>query len=292
MDSTDHDLLDGPLPPALAGYTGYLLRRAYQRAYEHAVALLPEGRHPRDIAILTTLRIAGPVSQRRLGELLGINRSIVVKLVDTLERDGLVRRLREPADRRHYALHLTALGLATQQELAEAAGRAEEMFTAPLTDGERERFNELLGLLVPEHAARLPAELSSRSGFLVVHAHSRLRGEGVTEMRRLGLAPQHFGLLATLSGIEPCSQRQLATAIGVSGPAIVAAVGVLEKRGLVSRERNPEDRREHLLRLAPPGRTALADATALADRLHAELAERIGRDEVAELNRLLTKLVG
>ncbi|MEW6583191.1 MAG: MarR family transcriptional regulator [Actinomycetota bacterium] len=60
-----------------------------------------------------------------LGERLGVTRPNITKLVDGLERSGLVERLPHPADRRMVQAHLTARG----RELAGAAlpGRAERI---------------------------------------------------------------------------------------------------------------------------------------------------------------------
>src|SRR4051812_14784797 len=114
------------LEPALTGYTGYLLFRAFTRAEACGIAAMPAGRHPRDLAILSTLADSGPVSQARLSELLRINRTIMVKLVDGLEQAGLVRRERDPADRRRYALVLTAEGEAARAAMHRAAAGGEE----------------------------------------------------------------------------------------------------------------------------------------------------------------------
>jgi DNA-binding MarR family transcriptional regulator len=64
----------------------------------------------------------------------------------------------------------------------------------------------------------------------------------------------------------------------------------LENRGLISRERNPDDRREYLLRLTPEGRQQLAAARAIVDQAHQRLARQIGNAELGELNALLTKI--
>jgi DNA-binding MarR family transcriptional regulator len=64
----------------------------------------------------------------------------------------------------------------------------------------------------------------------------------------------------------------------------------LENRGLISRERNPDDRREYLLRLTPEGRQQLAVARAIVDQAHQRLSRQIGNAELGELNALLTKI--
>jgi DNA-binding MarR family transcriptional regulator len=78
--------------------------------------------------------------------------------------------------------------------------------------------------------------------------------------------------------------------LGVSGPAVVQTMTTLENRGLISRERNPDDRREYLLRLTQEGHQQLAAARAIVDQAHQRLALQIGNAELGELNALLTKI--
>ena len=66
-------------------------------------------------------------------------------------------------------------------------------------------------------------------------------------------------------------------------------VRALEQRGLISRERNPENRRELLIRLTDAGRALLAeyadDVLALERRMVSTLTER----QVDQLRTALTK---
>src|SRR5580658_2012691 len=75
-------------PAAVPGVVCYLLRRAHQRIALTTSQLLPDGRHPRDIAILRVIADNAPVSQQLLADYLAINRSVMVKLIDVLEAGG------------------------------------------------------------------------------------------------------------------------------------------------------------------------------------------------------------
>src|SRR5687767_854380 len=128
----------------LEHYTGYLLRLAHNQASRAAAECLPDGPHPRVFAVLSTLAENGPLSQQRLAERLRVNRTLMVGVADHLEREGLVERRRDPADRRAYALHLTAAGEAARAGLGEKLRRAEANMTARLDDAEHARLNALL----------------------------------------------------------------------------------------------------------------------------------------------------
>jgi DNA-binding MarR family transcriptional regulator len=277
-------------PPSLAGDTGYLLRQAFLRARAAGVPAMPPGRHPSELGLLVTVAAAGPLSQRQLGDLLGVNRSAMVKLADRLEADGLLRRDRDPADKRHYALSATADGKAAIAEMTRGAARGEAELTAALTPAERRRLVELLRRIVPDLVPGIPEDLTELSGFLIPRAHLRVRAQTAGALAELGLAPQQFGMLATLAAIQPCSQQRLAAALGVSGPAVVATMADLESGGLITRERNPDDRREYLLRLTPHGHQQLAAARAIVDQAQQRLARQLGAAGLGELNALLTKI--
>ncbi len=74
--------------------------------------------------------------------------------------------------------------------------------------------------------------------------------------------------------------------------ALTRVIDQLEARGLVQRERSREDRRAVQLRLTEAGQTIVAELVpAVADKLNFALRD-FSKAEAAELNRLLTKLIG
>jgi DNA-binding MarR family transcriptional regulator len=287
MREADDAPVPGPPPSALTTYTGYLLRRALLRT--KACGVTPPGRRPTDLPVLAAVT-TGRLSQRRLGEILDVNRSVVVRLVDGLEAHGLLTRERDLADRRNHRLQVTGAGKAAIAELTSHAAAVEPELTAALTRSERTHFVHLLARVVPDLVPLVPAELTRLSGFLIPRGYLRVRTIAAGPGAELGVAPQQSGLLAALAHNEPCSQQRLADALGVTGPAIVAGVTELQDRGLIARERNELDRREHLLRLTPRGREMLAASAAVARQVQQRLAEQTGAAELAELNAMLTRI--
>jgi DNA-binding MarR family transcriptional regulator len=106
--------------------------------------LAASGLDSREYSILSILDTDGPGSQQELARLLGKTPAIVVAAVDDLEERGLVRRTRDPADRRRSRVTLTKRGskaLAHADELAEAA--VAELF-AGLDAGDLRQLRDLL----------------------------------------------------------------------------------------------------------------------------------------------------
>ena len=94
------------------------------------------------------------LSQQAVADQLGMPASRLVALVDGLQDRGLVERRRNPDDRRHYALYLTAAGEDAMRVLADIAIEHEAVVTAPLTAAERTELSALLGKLAEAHALR------------------------------------------------------------------------------------------------------------------------------------------
>lgn len=284
-----------PVPESLAHETGYLLRRAYVHAGRWATATMPAGVPIRDYEVLQTLADLGPSSQRRLSELLWVNRTIMVKLVDALESHGLVERRRDPADRRSYALELTPGGEQIRAELSMAADDAEAGLTAPLSARERTALRKLLSAiaLAADQPLALPSGLAGRVGFLLTSAHHRVRADVNARLAALGITTALYGTLATIETRGPISQQAIADQLGLTGPAIVQAVDRLQAAGLVERRRDPTDRRSYALEPSSHGHETLRQARAAIAHINDQLDHTLGgRPRRDELNRLLRKLLG
>ena len=97
-------------------------------------------------------------------------------------------------------------------------------------------------------------------------------------------------VLISLKSRQLASQRELAEAVGIQGPTLTHHLDTMESAGLVTRRRDPANRRLHLVELTPAGDALflrLRDAAMAFDlRLRAGLSE----GEVSQLETLLTRL--
>jgi DNA-binding MarR family transcriptional regulator len=107
----------------------------------------------RHLAVLAHLAESGPASQRELVDALHMDKSSMVYVVDELERQGLAERQRSPADRRSYAVRVTAAGEERLGAARRSAAAVMDDLLAPFTPAERERLDDMLARLV-EHARR------------------------------------------------------------------------------------------------------------------------------------------
>lgn len=279
-----------PIEDRLATLTGYLAQLAAARAEQLARAAFPSGRDMRDLAMLSLLA-EGPLSQARLGDLVGVNRTVMITVVGRLEEAGLVLRQRDRADRRRYALAITPDGRTLLAAMQTAARQADSALMAPLSAAQRQRLKNALLQLQPDLTGTLPDSLTSLAGFLLGRANRWLRGRREDAMRGLGLEPRCVRMLVPLDSAQPCTQEQLARRMDVTSPTIVQSVDELHDSGLITRDRNPDDRREHVLRLTGDGRDYLNRALTAEDGAQDLLAIRLGADEITHLNESLTLIL-
>ena len=143
------------VPAALAQRLGFVLVRATAGMTRlGAETLAPLGIDGRHYGVLAVLSELGPVSQQTLADILAVDRSTMVAFVDELERNGYVRRRRNPGDRRAYALELTHRGAYVQREAAELLEGCERHYLEPLSAAEQRQLLELLGRLVDRAETR------------------------------------------------------------------------------------------------------------------------------------------
>ncbi len=106
-------------------------------ARRFAEALVGAGLTPREFAALSNLVEFGPRNQQQLADELGMHRNNVVALVDALEAAKLVRRERNPRDRRSFVLQLTATGRRRLERAARIVPDLDHELGAVLTKSEQ-----------------------------------------------------------------------------------------------------------------------------------------------------------
>ena len=86
-----------------------------------------------------------PSTPAELAEAAGVTRATMTGLVDTLERDGFVKRQPDPDDRRMMSVRLTARGEKFLHQFLPGHFKAIGAIMAPLSESERKTLVRLLG---------------------------------------------------------------------------------------------------------------------------------------------------
>jgi DNA-binding MarR family transcriptional regulator len=141
----------GPARESEASGLGFLLvQLGTLVARQFREQLEPLGIEPRHFGMLTRLAENEGMAQQAIGELIGLNPTQMVFLVDELEDRGLVERRRNPADRRSYGLYLTDAGRDMLVQVRAVARAHQRTLGSSLTEPEREQLTVLLRRLAAE----------------------------------------------------------------------------------------------------------------------------------------------
>jgi len=112
------------------------------------------------------------------------------------------------------------------------------------------------------------------------------------ELCTRGLRTAHLLLLTLLRDHGETSQATLVDVLRLDPSNLVGLLNDLERRDLIVRRRDPDDRRRHIVALAPAGEQELA----MIERRLAEVEERLlgvlEPEERAALHELLLRAVG
>lgn len=131
-----------------------------------------------------------------------------------------------------------------------------------------------------------PESRFSSPGFLL-HKVGRVAGRWITDaLAPIDLTPRQAQALLVLRTRGPISQQVLGEEMEMDPSTLVLLLNALEQDGLVVRQRDPTDRRRHIVAITDDGleRRATADAavTAIEDRLLQDL-EPADREQLRSL---------
>ncbi|WP_410621646.1 MarR family winged helix-turn-helix transcriptional regulator [Amycolatopsis sp. cmx-8-4] len=128
------------------------------------------------------------------------------------------------------------------------------------------------------------------SAFLLAQVGAHAAQQFTERMTELDLTPAQVGLLRLVASRPGQSQQSLAKQLGTPATRLVPLVDGLEKRGLIERRRNAEDRRLYAVELSEDGR-ALLGRVGQAGAAHEQaVTAALTDDERDVLHGLLVKI--
>jgi MarR family transcriptional regulator, lower aerobic nicotinate degradation pathway regulator len=145
-------------------------------------------------------------------------------------------------------------------------------------------------LYKPPRFARPPRELVSSTAHLLKRLGWSIKERSLEAFEGSGVSPMHYGVLVLLEEDPRETQATIADALGYDRSHLVSLLDELEEAGLIERQRDPEDRRRHLVRLTPEGRKALTRLRAIAKRVEDEFFAALDAEQRATLHALLLTL--
>lgn len=106
----------------------------------------------------------------------------------------------------------------------------------------------------------------------------------------LELTPPQTGLLRAVADGPGRSQQALAQHLDTPATRLVALVDELERRGVIERRRNPDDRRLHAVYLTESGQELLREIARVASDHDRDVTGALDERERSQLHSLLSRI--
>jgi MarR family transcriptional regulator for hemolysin len=136
-----------PLP---IGLSLQQAQKQVQQAFE--AALVAEGGSPSTWLVLLAVKTGGAANQRGLADQLGLRQPTITHHLAGMEAAGLLRRERDPGNRRAQQVTLTDDGEALFHRLRKVAQRFDQRLRRGIDDAELDAFRAVLDRLVANAA--------------------------------------------------------------------------------------------------------------------------------------------
>lgn len=104
--------------------------------------------------------------------------------------------------------------------------------------------------------------LHRQLGFVLRQAYTAVWQDLIRTLKPFGLKPQSYATLLLVEATPGCKQQDVADALDIQRPNIVALIDELVEAGWLRRETNANDRRSYALSLTDAGTKLLADSRA------------------------------
>src|SRR5215472_3889385 len=118
-------------------------------------------------------------------------------------------------------------------------------------------------------------------GFNVARLARRLRQAVDAELGAYGLTEATWRPLAYVGRLGAgVRQKELATALGIEGPSLVRLLDGLERRGLIERREDENDRRARGIHLTRAGRDLAVRAARIGNALQKRLLESVPANDL------------
>ena len=106
-----------------------------------------------------------------------------------------------------------------------------------------------------------------------------------------GYSRAHWQTLCALAFSDgPVATLELSRRMSVQWPTLIRVLNDLEKKGLIERAVNPDDRRSRLLRISPAGRKVMSRVQDMLDPSRKEVLSCFSDDELVTVEEVLDRL--
>lgn len=128
-------------------------------------------------------------------------------------------------------------------------------------------------------------------GYLARYAHRAFVKALADELEPHGLLTAQWSVLRVLWDIEGLTQVELAERMRVEKASLTDVLDAMERRGLIKRTRNENDRRKLNISLTAQARKLKSELLPHALKINRKATRGMSDEEAGELRRLLAKMI-
>jgi DNA-binding MarR family transcriptional regulator len=142
----------------------------------------------------------------------------------------------------------------------------------------------------PRPIHRVAKELVASNGFLLARLGFAFKGKAIAQLDQIGFELYDYSVLALLAESARETQATIADALTLDPSRLVALLDSLEERALIVRQRDPQDRRRHLVSVTEAGRRELSRLRSVIKKLEEEFFAPLDPESRRALHELLLRL--
>jgi DNA-binding MarR family transcriptional regulator len=152
-----------------------------------------------------------------------------------------------------------------------------------------ECYGCVMDVTIAKRAPEKP-ELTRPAGFLLAQLGRAMTRQFRCALAPIGLKPSETHALLRLRDEGAMSQQALGAALDMDASNLVALLNDLEADGLISRRRDPEDRRRHVVEVSTRGTKLVGEVEHAAAEVEGRFFAALEEDERVTLQRLLARV--
>ena len=138
--------------------------------------------------------------------------------------------------------------------------------------------------------AAVARELAQSTGFLLARLGFAFKAQAIANAEDAGFEVYDYSVLAILGEGARATQSTIADALSLDPSRLVALLDSLEQRELIVRQRDPQDRRRHVVSITAAGGVELRRLRAMVHALEEDFFAPLGAADRVVLHELLTRL--
>ncbi|PGB40552.1 MarR family transcriptional regulator [Bacillus toyonensis] len=127
-------------------------------------------------------------------------------------------------------------------------------------------------------------------GHLVHRTDVKLTNYFIKQLKHYELTPEQWGIMSILDNERGTTQKELAATIDKDQTTVVRMIHSLEKKGIVKKTFNDEDKRSHYLLLTNKGEGLKETLLPIVKDAHNFIIRGLSTEEIQQLKSLLNKL--